>query len=675
MDLSKYGAVEVFDPQKYGAVALEDEPEDQVLNDEHPDLSRFQRMLIMGIAGNAGPEVAARNLENLGFEVRSPEGGLHLQIRKPGEPAWRRVDPQGMDFGDIVDIVPDFARAAGSTAGTAMAATAAAPSGPVAFFAGMGGGAAGGALVEAGLQGLGRMAGLDTSLGEAAKASAIEGALGAASVPLGTALGKGAALAGKGLAAGFRRAVPLTREGIEAKFGDLPIESLRQMVRHAPGKVDDVAAGMSESGRRAFGSTTTDALARERAALMEAITESQGGFKSLAGARESRLGRIVEGFGDKPFKATIREGETGSVPGQLRTIEGTTKMPPVRGIEEIMAGYEGLPARGEFVEEVAKKTRGERVFEAAAAKYPNMTAAGAVRALHRDLGLGDALAKSFDDVVEEVRRVFPEPETHITRRYLGQREGVEEIAKRRGINDVVETPAELAEMTFKAQPGAIAGTGRMLDPTKGPIMYEPAIGKLPAAARRTGPRSYDAAIRQPRYRFLSEMEGAGRVTPLAKVAPFEAAGLLLEKAGEIADTPRQTLNSLIKRFVELKAGSGFGRAVSFGGPMLGLSGVMGPAVQLGTAGVLGLSALGATAKGIGRLLMRDPGHIISRLMASTRVPPALKAVLQNAAMTLQERGPEAAQATAFSLLHHPEFRRWLAALGEEEALPELAGEE
>lgn len=183
-------------------VELEERPTtERVINEMHPDLDKSDRALIMNFA--ASPEVGKRYLESQGFEVKG-EGYSYL-IRKEGESDWHAVDPEGFDWRDLTDFWGDVLNIAGSVTGGILATAATSATGPGAIWAGVKGAAAGGAASEALKQTIAKFAGLDPTLGEAAKAIGTEAAIGATAE-------FGGRLIGAGIKAGGRR---LGQYGVE----------------------------------------------------------------------------------------------------------------------------------------------------------------------------------------------------------------------------------------------------------------------------------------------------------------------------------------------------------------------------------------------------------------------------------------------------------------------------
>jgi hypothetical protein len=145
---------------------------DEVLNEQHPDISFGERLR----QGNLGPnaESQRKDLLSQGFEVGGE--GDDIQVRKPGEKPWRRVDPEGFDWMDILDLGNEATSAVTTTAG----ALSAGPLGAA--------GAAGG--TEAARLGLANASGFDVGLEDVVTGVGSEALLGGASELGAQALGK-----------------------------------------------------------------------------------------------------------------------------------------------------------------------------------------------------------------------------------------------------------------------------------------------------------------------------------------------------------------------------------------------------------------------------------------------------------------------------------------------------
>ena len=152
--------------------------QDTAIQEQHPDVSAYDRGLIMNFATEAA---GARYLESKGFKVRDL-GGYNYEIKKPGEDDWRVVDPEGFDFQDITDIGGDIADVGLGIVGAGLAAAPAAvpTAGLGAVAAGAAGFGGGVAVSTAARSGIGAALGVPAEAGEVAGEALTQGAIGAA---------------------------------------------------------------------------------------------------------------------------------------------------------------------------------------------------------------------------------------------------------------------------------------------------------------------------------------------------------------------------------------------------------------------------------------------------------------------------------------------------------------
>ena len=179
----------------------------------------------LGADGNAGE----RYFQALGYETRRYGPNWDWTYKKPGEKAWRPINPKGLDAGDIASFIADAVIGLGSAGAAVLTGAATAPSGPGALAAGAtAGGLAAGAL-EAGRQGLGSLAGIPDNVSVPDIAAA--GIGGVAGEVGGVLLGKGVRLAGRALNKTARGTAFVTRE-VFGRFGG--VKAVGEM---SPGKV------------------------------------------------------------------------------------------------------------------------------------------------------------------------------------------------------------------------------------------------------------------------------------------------------------------------------------------------------------------------------------------------------------------------------------------------------
>lgn len=388
-----------------------------ILDEQHPDVGMGLRALISNIGMNAGPRVVSSKLAESGLVTENDPGGYY-RVRKPEEKEWRYVDPprfEAMD--DLTDLLADFlVRGPATTLGAAKGAVlgaAGGPAAPVTVPAGfVAGGAAGNAVAEAGLQGLGKLLGLDPTLGEVGGTTgraAIEGAIAA---PLGKAIewGGGKVVQGAKALGGklASRAFPATREMVQDKLGDLPIEAMRYEARKAgaePALSAKTMTQMLDEWQRG-GADATEGILKEKAKLLEGITEAHPAFKHLARGREESVAKDVASYGDDAFKMTVREGADASVPISLREMAVTTKKPETKSVEEFLERYQGLPAR-QASERIVKggPQEASHIAEMASLKRPDIRPSAAIDAMAREYGYKDAYLLSRESLEDQVERL------------------------------------------------------------------------------------------------------------------------------------------------------------------------------------------------------------------------------------------------------------------------------
>lgn len=161
------------------------------INEQHPGLSWWGRWKTQNLTGG-DPDVAASHLESLGFDVvKLP--GFEFAIKKKGvQEPWRKVESNNGEWSDITDVAGGAFTTAGQIAGGvigagagAIAGLAGGPAAPVtstglALLKGAAGAAAGGAVTEGILGGIGEMVGVHRTPMQHVVPALTEGAVGAA---------------------------------------------------------------------------------------------------------------------------------------------------------------------------------------------------------------------------------------------------------------------------------------------------------------------------------------------------------------------------------------------------------------------------------------------------------------------------------------------------------------
>lgn len=233
-------------------------PEDPVINEMHPDISFGTRLLLKNLSNS--PEASQKYIEKTypGMQTRVQSG--EVQMKRPGESAWRPLDPTGFDPQDITDVGYDVGAGALSGAAGAGAAVLAAPTAVGSLPAAVGASAATSAGLEGLRQKLGNYFGIPQEV--SGKDVAMSGAVGAVS-PLIFGTGATAAqlaekgLAGEGLSSaiqaqkGISRVLPKVAEFMSG----VPAEATKTLANKGP-ELDQLA----ESGISSISENAHDEL-------------------------------------------------------------------------------------------------------------------------------------------------------------------------------------------------------------------------------------------------------------------------------------------------------------------------------------------------------------------------------------------------------------------------------
>jgi len=152
------------------------------INEMHPDLSLGDRLKVSNFGT---PEASKRYLEQRGFEV-VPLGYSDFALKKGGG-SWYKLEKSGPDIYDLLDIGGDVAVTAAEVGGAVggVAAGLFGTGGLASAAAGAAGAGMAGAAAEAARVGVGKLFGLDPTLGEGLASAATEGVVGATGSVLG----------------------------------------------------------------------------------------------------------------------------------------------------------------------------------------------------------------------------------------------------------------------------------------------------------------------------------------------------------------------------------------------------------------------------------------------------------------------------------------------------------
>lgn len=228
----------------------------QYLEQEHPDITFGQRLLIKNLAQS--PEVGAAYLKQNGFDATVKNGNIYA--RKAGEKDFKALDPKGFDWQDLTDVAYDVP--AGAITGAATAASGLVGAEATGGLGAIPAASAGGAATSAGLEGLRQKLGSYFGLPQevSGKDVAISGAIGAATPILFGTGATGAQIAKSELAPEVAEQLrsPVAR-GIEKAFpyaanmsSGVPVEATKTYINENPEvkalikEGPDAAANMAE---------------------------------------------------------------------------------------------------------------------------------------------------------------------------------------------------------------------------------------------------------------------------------------------------------------------------------------------------------------------------------------------------------------------------------------------
>ena len=280
------------------------------INEAHPDVAASTRQLIMFAGG--GPDIGLRHLQKQGFDVE-PLEGANFAVRKPGEKHWRKLEKEGLDVQDPLDIVGDVV----SLAGMGLGAAATSPG-----LATTAAGAAGGsALAQSARTGVGKALGLEVSAGEAGRDIAVEGALGGAAALLGPAAGT--------VAKGIGAAIKHGPTGQIARYGGKLIKDQARKRAGRAGRLGEKAwkkyRGNKEAAREAAETRSTEAAFKEAVEKDAARRAEMSGV--TGGMRDP--GRIPRAHSSKPIKDVAPSARGVAVPAEASKLVQASGKEPV----------------------------------------------------------------------------------------------------------------------------------------------------------------------------------------------------------------------------------------------------------------------------------------------------------------------------------------------------------
>jgi len=201
----------------------------KVIDEMHPDLDWKDRFLFKAFSTDPEDAQARMQQKYPEHEFERDDTG-DLQMRKKGEPSWRKVDPRSMslkEFGrDGLDLLYDIVDGGVTTAATVAGGLAGLPAGPLGVVAG---GAAGSAASSGAMEGIRQSLGKATGFTQEYDPLQLGIATGAGAVsPL--LFGQGASVKGA--------AKHLLKKGMA---GDVAQETAEQFVKQGQGIIPKVA--------------------------------------------------------------------------------------------------------------------------------------------------------------------------------------------------------------------------------------------------------------------------------------------------------------------------------------------------------------------------------------------------------------------------------------------------
>lgn len=324
---------------------------------EEQGVSSKERFVVKNLTSN--PEAAKGYLKSLGYEVRPYGSGFNFAVRKPGDPAWKVVDPKGLDAEDIYDLVGDVA--SGFLVGGATLSGLG--------WGSLATGAAAGAGVEALREGLGSLAGVPDNF--SGSQIALQGAAGAA----GPALG----LTGRALEKSASPAVAATGRFIRtlgakaAGVKDTPnlsgeeAVSLRAAAGRASSKVESLGAAARNYHKTVERITATQFPETATVGQMLKDAGEQGKTVDLSHVKEILLEHTGAGVTDEARARIAREGNLPSAMDSLIDRLSSRFIGPRRW--DMLSPAEAGEIKGILQSEAARKgafTHGEKLLTSSA---------------------------------------------------------------------------------------------------------------------------------------------------------------------------------------------------------------------------------------------------------------------------------------------------------------------
>jgi hypothetical protein len=266
-----------------GQAPMEDQPSEQIIQEQHPDISFGQRFVAKNLANSPESQIAYLKSKNPNLEVSSMQG--QVVVRNKGEP-WKVLDPSGFDAQDITDVGYDIGAGVGTGAATAAGGLAGAPLGPGALVTAGGAGAAAAGGLEGLRQKLGQYMGVPQEVDYGQVKT--QAAFGAASpLVFGTGAGAGQ-IAAKALAS------KLPAEAIKQSQRGLVSKGVEGYFKNVLPKVGEMVSGVPAEAIRTYGKNPKAVNDLTESGIMDITTAAHDKIRTGLAEAKSKVGQRLE---------------------------------------------------------------------------------------------------------------------------------------------------------------------------------------------------------------------------------------------------------------------------------------------------------------------------------------------------------------------------------------------
>lgn len=606
------------------------------IDEQHPEISRARRMALMNTSlGN--PEVAKRWLEDNGFEVEDIGDAYDFAIRRPGE-QYYRLDPTGLEFADFTDVLGGAATYGGMFAGGVKGGLLGGPPGAVA------GSAAGAAAVEAGLGGLGKMAGMDPTLGEFGSGVAREAAIGGA----GEVAGRYAGPLIKGLAGGAYKAGGAVKRGVAEGFTLNPREVTEYAAGMAGGIRPRVAADAYKKGVKSKYETIS--LLKRQLAIEKKRSPTSRAAKDLEARIEAESSLLPE----------VAETKISAIRAERTKFKESTKRQNDPRYKELQASKNEAKSKGlqsarykkasnaldEYEAGIADKLKSydlqiediNKARLAAGTMHPGMKTAdisSAVTGKQAGHGWMDTNVwgpKAKKEYAAQMAGEVPQSELIQSGRSLSWSK-LQELARQKGLRKA--SLGEEAGGDILSSWDRASITARLLETNSAELFpHLVSTSILGKVARVATGKAWGPPMKTSMFgRAAGKVAGAG-----AHVSDF---------IGHVAGLAPKTTTA---------TGIAAGAVIATGGAI--------PASWIGTAVLTSMAARGYQTMAprisyVLRQMANDRGVLVANMLEATTIPQSVVRAGQQALTALSTRGEKAYKASLYMLMQKPEFRSWL----------------